>query len=144
MNWAELAALASLLGPAVLASQLRPDPPWWLRHWPQPARGASRPHLPPGWNKHPPLPAPAHPATGGGPPGWQIALAVAAVMLLAAAVTRVYRLQAARRARPRPRADECPDERVQPAATHPLAVRPLPAESGWPSAAIPPDEVSWP
>ena len=46
------------------------------------------PPLPPGWNKHPPLPGPAHvrAALAGGMPGWQITLIVAAAGVLAAAL----------------------------------------------------------
>src|SRR5215831_11902093 len=68
--------------PAALASQLRPDPPWWLRHWALPVH---TPPWPPGLVKHPPLlpgqvagpvpvyQVPAHTAVIGGLPGWQIA-----------------------------------------------------------------------
>jgi len=57
------------------------------------------PPLPPGWNKHPPLPlahihqrvhqapvpVPVHTAVIGGMPGWQITLIAAGAALLAAA-----------------------------------------------------------
>ena len=81
--------------PAALASQLRPDPPWWLTHQALPV------HLPPGspgWFKHPPLPpgqvagpvpvyqVPAHTAVTGGMPGWQIALIAAAAAVAVATV----------------------------------------------------------
>ena len=81
--------------PAALASQLRPDPPGWLRRWALPV------HLPPGPSglfKHPPLPpgqvagpvpvyqVPAHTAVTGGMPGWQIALIAAGAALAAATV----------------------------------------------------------
>ncbi len=81
--------------PSALASQLRPDPPGWLRRWALPV------HLPPGPSglfKHPPLPpgqvarpvpvyqVPAHTAVIGGMPGWQIALIAAGAALAAATV----------------------------------------------------------
>jgi len=52
--------------------------------------------LPPGWNKHPPLPAHAHALATGGIPGWQITLIAAAAVLAAAAVPLVVRVRAAR------------------------------------------------
>jgi hypothetical protein len=58
------------------------------------------PPLPPGWNKHPPLPDPTriHAPLAGGPPGWQITLiAVAAVLLAAALAVSIYRIRAVRR-----------------------------------------------
>src|SRR5262245_5360431 len=85
----------AVAAPAALASQLRPDPPWWLKHWPLPV------HLPPGSPglvKHPPLPAghasgpapvyhvPAHTAVTGGTPGWQIAVIAAGAALAVATV----------------------------------------------------------
>ena len=45
-----------------------------------------QPHLPPGWNKHPALPAHSHLAITSVLPGWQIAVIAAVVALLAAAV----------------------------------------------------------
>ncbi len=60
-----------------------------------PAALASPPPRPPGWNKHPPLPAHAHPVITGGMPGWQITVIAAAATLLAAALAiTVYRLRA--------------------------------------------------
>jgi len=57
--------------------------------------GLSRP---PGWNNHPPLPAPAHSMVAGGMPGWQVALIAAGAALLGAALAViVYRARAARR-----------------------------------------------
>ena len=54
--------------------------------------------LPPGWNKHPPLPVRVHTVVAGGMPGWQIALIAAGAALLAAAVAVLaYRARAARR-----------------------------------------------
>ena len=63
-------------GPAAVASQLRPDPPGWLKRAPGPVHLLP---LPPGWNNHPPLPspAPAHAALATGMPGWQITLIAA-------------------------------------------------------------------
>jgi hypothetical protein len=46
---------------------------------------------PPGWNKHPPLPAHLHPLAISGIPGWQQTLMAVTVVLLAAVlVTLVY------------------------------------------------------
>jgi len=50
-----------------------------------------KPHLPPGWNKHPPLPPrhvhlPLHTVVIGGMPGWQIALIAAGAAGAAATV----------------------------------------------------------
>jgi len=59
---------------------------------------AAPPPRPPGWNKHPPLPAHVHTLVTGGMPGWQIALIAAGVALLAAALVVIaYRMRAARR-----------------------------------------------
>jgi hypothetical protein len=84
--------------PAALASQLRPDPPWWLMHRALPV------HLPPelpGLFKHPPPPGHvAHAAGSGGMPGWQITLIAAGTALLAAAVAVL--LDRARPARRKP------------------------------------------
>ena len=53
--------------------------------------------LPPGWNKHPPLPAHAHTLAASGMPGWQITLiAVGAALLAAALAVTAYRMRAAR------------------------------------------------
>jgi hypothetical protein len=53
-----------------------------------PAAFASGPRpLPPGWNKHPPLPAHLHTVVMGGMPGWQITLIAVGAALLAATVT---------------------------------------------------------
>jgi hypothetical protein len=80
--------------PAAVASQLRPDPPGWLtKRAPGPVH---LPPLPPGWNKHPPLPGPAHAALAGGTPGWQITL-IAAAAVLAATALLAGRMQATRR-----------------------------------------------
>ena len=51
------------------------------------------PPLPPGWNKHPPLPAPAHlhAALAASLPGWQITLIAAGAAVLAAVAVLVGR-----------------------------------------------------
>jgi hypothetical protein len=57
----------------------------------------NQPHLPPGWNKHPPLPAHSHLAISSVLPGWQIAVIAAVAALLAAALAvAVYRTRIAR------------------------------------------------
>jgi hypothetical protein len=71
--------------------------------------------LPPGWRKHPPLPLghvagpvykvpaqiPTHTTVAGGMPGWQITLTTATAVLLAAAlVLAVYRMQSRQGPRP--------------------------------------------
>jgi hypothetical protein len=85
-----LTGLAALLaaittGSAAFASPLRADPPAWLQRLPAPAR---LPPLPPGWNKHPPLPGPVHAraAPAYGMPGWQIILIAAGAAALAGVV----------------------------------------------------------
>ena len=82
------AALAFTAVPAVLAStsptQTRP------LSW-------AGPPLPPGWNKHPPLPAQVHSLATEGMPGWQIILIGAAVLAATAAVVLLARARAARR-----------------------------------------------
>ena len=44
---------------------------------------------PPGWNKHPPLPAHLHPLATSGIPGWQLALMAVTVVLLAAVLVMI-------------------------------------------------------
>lgn len=44
---------------------------------------------PPGWNKHPPLPAHVHPLATGAIPGWQLALIAVTVVLLAATLVAI-------------------------------------------------------
>jgi hypothetical protein len=62
-----------------------------------PALLATSPPLPPGWNKHPPLPAQTHTVVNGGMPGWQVTLIAATAVLLAATLAViVYRMRAAR------------------------------------------------
>jgi hypothetical protein len=57
----------------------------------------SQPHLPPGWNKHPPLPSHSNVAISSVLPGWQIAVIVMVAALLAAALAAaVYRTRVAR------------------------------------------------
>ena len=64
-----------------------------------PAAFASRPPpRPPGWNKHPSLPAHTHTLVTGGMPGWQITLIAAGAALLAAVLAvLIDRARAARR-----------------------------------------------
>ena len=65
-----------------------------------PAVLAADPPLPPSWNKHPPLPGPAHvrAALTGGMPGWQVALIAAGAAVLAVTLAvPLARAQAARR-----------------------------------------------
>jgi hypothetical protein len=91
------ALLASITAaPTALASQLRPDPPWWLGHRALPV------HLPPelpGFFKHPPLPhhAHVHAALADGVPGWQITLIAVGAAVSAAAAILLGRALAARR-----------------------------------------------
>jgi hypothetical protein len=96
---AALAGLAGILlalgagAPSAFASPL--TEPW---PGPGPAGSVIPARLPPGWNKHPPLPVRVHTVVAGGMPGWQIALIAAAAALLAAAVAVLaYRAWAARR-----------------------------------------------
>jgi hypothetical protein len=56
------------------------------------------PHPPPGWNKHPPLPAHFHTVVVSGMPGWQITLiAVGAALLAATVAVAADRARASRR-----------------------------------------------
>jgi hypothetical protein len=89
------AGLACAVAPAALATS-RPLPPGWDKHPPLPAAHPAL-RFPPGWNKHPPLPAHAHTLATGGLPGWQITLLVVIAILLAAALAVTYRLRATRR-----------------------------------------------
>ncbi len=70
-------------GPAAFASSLRAEPQEWLQRLPVPER---LPPVPPGWDKHPPLPGPVHvhAALAGGMPGWQITLIAAGATVFAA------------------------------------------------------------
>ena len=77
-------------GPAALAALLLPDPPGWLN------RLAVPPNFPPtpaGWDKHPPLPGPAHihAALVGGMAGWQITLITGGATVLAAVLAVIVR-----------------------------------------------------
>ena len=56
----------------------------WLPSW-------ADPPLPPGWNKHPPLPDPAqvHTALAGSIPGWQVALMAVTIVLLVATLVAI-------------------------------------------------------
>jgi hypothetical protein len=97
-----LAAILAGLAAALLAApaaSARPAPPAGTPATPAPAGPAPvpvhLPPLPPGWNKHPPLPAPAHPHTAlaAGLPGWQITLiAVAAALLIIALALIAHRM----------------------------------------------------
>ena len=96
------AALAGLAGALLALGAGAPSA--FARPWPPPNLGGGPAgpvipaRLPPGWNKHPPLPVRAHTLVAGGMPGWQIALIAAAAALLAAAVAVLaYRARAARR-----------------------------------------------
>lgn len=98
-----LAWLASVLlalitvAPAALATP-RPWPPGWNKHPPLPASTQPAVRFPPGWNKHPPLPVRVHALVTSGMPGWQITLiTVAAVLLVAALAVIIGRARAARR-----------------------------------------------
>jgi len=97
---AALAALASASpGQARALSWADPPlPPGWNKHPPLPASTPPALRYPPGWNKHPPLPAHVHALVTGGLPGWQIALIAAAAALLAAAlIALLARARTARR-----------------------------------------------
>jgi hypothetical protein len=92
------AALAVTVPTAAALATPRPRPPGWNKHPPVPA--STHPAInyhPPGWNKHPPLHAHVHALATGGMPGWQIALIAAAVLASAAAVALLARARAARR-----------------------------------------------
>ena len=82
-----IALLAPLTSePAAFASQLRPDPPWWITH---PVLPGHLPSRPPGCLKHPQLPDPAgvHAGLAGGMPGWLITvIAVGAAVIAVAAI----------------------------------------------------------
>jgi hypothetical protein len=63
-----------------------------------PAAFASGQPPPPGWNKHPPLPAHFHTVVVSGMPGWQITLiAVGAALLAATVAVAADRARASRR-----------------------------------------------
>jgi hypothetical protein len=104
---AGLAAAFTAAVPAALAAtspgQARPLswadpplPPGWNKHPPLPAGTHPAVNYPPGWNKHPPLPAHVHALATGGMPGWQIAL-IAAVVLATAVAGLLARARTARR-----------------------------------------------
>jgi hypothetical protein len=92
---AGLAVGFAATAPAALATP-QPRPPGWNKHPPLPAGTHPAVKYPPGWNKHPPLPAHVHALATGGIPGWQITL-IAAATVLAAAVVLLARARAARR-----------------------------------------------
>jgi hypothetical protein len=91
------AGLAWAAAPAALASP-RPQPPGWNKHPPLPAAAHPALRYLPGWNKHPPLPAHAHTVAAAGLPGWQLTLILVLAALLATAVAVTRRLRTARRA----------------------------------------------
>jgi ABC-type phosphate transport system permease subunit len=93
---AGLAVAFAATAPAALATP-RPTPPGWNKHPPLPASTHPAVQYPPGWNKHPPLPAHVHTLATGGMPGWQITLIAAATVLAAAVVVLAARARAARR-----------------------------------------------
>jgi hypothetical protein len=82
--------------PAALTTP-RPRPPGWNKHPPLPADPRLAARYLPGWNKHPPI-SHVRAAASGGLPGWQITL-VAVTVLLAAGqlvlLARAARLLAA-------------------------------------------------
>lgn len=93
--WLGLAVAAPAAFAALSASPPGSGPP-----------GISVLHEPPGWNKHPPLPAghvvgpvhQVHTIVVGGMPGWQIALiAIGAALLAATAAVLAYRAWTIRR-----------------------------------------------
>ena len=105
------AALAGLAGALLALGAGAPSA--FARPWPPPNPGGGPAgsvipgHLPPGWNKHPPLPVghvvgpvhkvPVQTVTAGGMPGWQIALiAIGAALLAATAAVLAYRAWTAR------------------------------------------------
>jgi hypothetical protein len=103
-----LTGLGALLAPittgsAAFASPSQADPPAWFRRLSVPVH---RPPVPPGWNKHPPLPGPVHvrAALAAGMPGWQITLIAAGAAVLA--VSLAVLLARARAARRRPEAHQ--------------------------------------
>jgi len=97
LAWLASALLASLTAAPALATP-RPRPPGWNKHPPLPASPQPAVRFPPGWNKHPPLPAHVHALVTGGMPGWQITLiAVTAVLVAAILAAAAYRLRAMRR-----------------------------------------------
>jgi hypothetical protein len=87
-------AAAALTVTATTAAALaapRPRPPGWNKHPPLPASPQPALRFPPGWNKHPLLPDPArvHAALSGGIPGWQLTLMAVTVVLLAATLVAI-------------------------------------------------------
>jgi hypothetical protein len=93
-----LVAFLAGTGPAAFAATMGGDPHGRPGvHYGRPVPGSLLPR-PLGGNKHPPLPAHAHPLVTGGMPGWQIALIAVGAALMAAALTLIaYRLRSARR-----------------------------------------------
>jgi hypothetical protein len=91
------AGLVCAAAPAALATP-RPQPPGWNKHPPLPASTQPALWLRPGWNKHPPLPAHTHSLAAAGLPGWQLTLLAVLAALLATALAVTHRLRATRRA----------------------------------------------
>lgn len=75
--------LIASAAPAVMWAD-PPLPPGWNKHPPVPASTHPVLRFPPGWNKHPPLPGHVHPLATGGTPGWQLILMAVTVALLVA------------------------------------------------------------
>ena len=87
------ATAAYAAAPAALAAS-SPRP---ARPAPAGSRPANWPPLPPGWNKHPPLPAHGHAIASVGMPRWQVTLiAAAAALLVAVVAVTIHRVRAAR------------------------------------------------
>jgi hypothetical protein len=80
--------IASAAAPAVLWAD-PPLPPGWNKHSPVPASPRPALRFPSGWNKHPPLPAHVHPLATSGIPGWQLTLMAVTVILLVAVVVMI-------------------------------------------------------
>jgi hypothetical protein len=99
----------------------RPLPPGWNKHPPLPASPRPALRYPPGWNKHPPLPAHAHTLATGGLPAWQLTLLAVTAILLATAVAVTYRLRATRRRVSAPPPDPHHTAPAVPTGTEPAA-----------------------
>jgi hypothetical protein len=127
--WLAGVVLASLAAaaPAALAT-LRPRPPGWNKHPPVPASPQPALRFPPGWNKHPPLPAHIVPLSSG-IPGWQLTLIAVTAVLLATASVAVDYLGPGRTAAGQ-RTHRLSDDRIQRGADRrgqPQGGRPHPA-----------------
>ena len=80
--------IASASAPAVLWAD-PPLPPGWNKHPPVPASPRPALRFPPGWNKHPPLPAHVHPLAAHAIPGWQLTLMAVTIILFVAVVVMI-------------------------------------------------------